>query len=40
MEKTRKSLEPRHKLQNEAVCRFNTISCYVNVVENGIMAGF
>jgi hypothetical protein len=40
METTRKSLEPRHKLQTEAVSRFNSVSCYEKVVENGIIAGF
>jgi hypothetical protein len=40
METTLKSLEPRHKLQNKAVCRLNTVPRYENVVENGIIAGF
>jgi len=40
METTRKSLEPGHKLQTETVSRFDTVACYENVVENGIVAGF
>jgi hypothetical protein len=40
METTRKSLERRRKLQIEAASRFNAVSCYGNVVESGIIAGF
>jgi hypothetical protein len=40
METTRKSFEPKHKLQTEAISRFNKVSCYEDVVENGIIAGF